>query len=881
MKKILSLFISIIIVSSMVFGCFSSAVFAADEKQKLAKELLDMTGNKLAISGTVARFGYGNSSKGETNTAVNETLFGKKVILINALANYTNDNNDTRLQISTASGINSGKVRLSYGLYLAATSDGTLSFRARRTGNTAPVINIDLKELNLVPYRWYEIVIEIDLEKTSDNCTVKAIDENGSLYASKTVGFDFKTSSYSLGNMFLWGTPRTDAKPAGAPSHLSGEIAYYAIRDIYISHEDGTEKVKILSVGSAGEVAHSQNKISFKLSQKLDTLLPNHILIKNKANLSDTISISSIDNVQSDGGGYVVNATLGRSLAPWTDYYLEISGSVYSGYKEVKSDGLYDIIPVGKGFHTPSAPFDIKDPDFSYNGSVLKADTKMINTTGAKDVCFVLASYSHRGKVKAIVQKAYPAFEAVYPGSDADISIPAEDGDIIRFFVIDNMQNKKALFGKSWTVNYDGTPAEAFVSSAGNNKTPGTIKLGDFDYDKKKITADIKNITSDAANGILTVYSDASRPVFADFITTKSDGSYLKEISFADSFPYGTYTVEFTLEDMTSLKSSFTYYTPEEIKENTRRDILTLAKQAPNSGTLMNVILGINENGEKINNNFDVFKADAKSEFYDLVKNKDEVFALMKQNMSQAGTYSELISLFNSSAQSRYNTENNAVINPSVNNNNYGPSNTVVTENRGSSSPAVSGGAMPAAPSAPQASFVDTKGHWAEKFMEDLSKKGIINGYNDGTFRPENHITRAELAKLLTGAFGQSEDSFADFSDVAPDSWYYKSIAAALADGIVTGYDDGSFKPDAFVTRQDAVLMMYRAMSLKKELPSGYTLFKDDFEISSYAANATRCLGELGIITGNEDKEFKPQNNITRAEIAAVVCRGLDYLQSH
>lgn len=878
MKKILSLFISIILVSSMVFGCFSSAVFAADEKQKLAKTILDMTGNNLSISGSVAKFGYNSNSKGQSTIAVNETLFSQKVITINRLANYTNDNSDSRLQISAANGISTGRLGFSYKLYIAALSDGTHSFRLRRTGNNV-MINFNFSEFNLAPYSWYDIKIEFDLDKTANNCVIKALSPDGSLYASKTLTSDFKTNSYSVGNMFLWGTPRSDAMPSGAPAELGGEIAFYAVKDMLISHEDGTEKVKILSVGSDGEVAHSQNKISFKLSQKLDTLLPNHILIKNKANLSDTISISSIDNVQSDGGEYVVNATLGRSLAPWTDYYLEISGSVYSGYKEVKSDGLYDITPVSKEFHTPSAPFDIKDPDFSYNGSVLKADTKMINTTGAKDVCLVLASYSHRGKVKAIAQKAYPSFEAVYPGSDADISIPAEDGDIIRFFVIDNMQNKKALFGKSWTVNYDGTLTEAFVSSAGNNKTSGTIELGDFDYDKKKITADIKNVTSDAANGLLTVYSDASNPVFADFITTKSDGSYLREISFADSFPYGTYTVEFTLEDMTSLKSSFTYYTPEEIKENTRRDILTLAKQAPNSGALMNVILGINENGEKINNNFDVFKSDAKSKFYDLVKNKDEVFALMKQNMSQAGTYSELISLFNSSAQSRYNTENNTVINPSVNNNNYGPSNTVVTENKGSSS-SVSGG-VSSVPAVPQASFGDTKGHWAEKFMEDLSKKGIINGYNDGTFRPENHITRAELAKLLTGAFGQGEGSFAEFTDVAPDSWYYKFIAAALADGIVTGYDDGSFKPDAFVTRQDAVLMMYRAMSLKKELPQGYTLFKDDFEISSYAANATRCLGELGIITGNEDKEFKPQNNITRAEIAAVVCRGLDYLLSH
>ena len=89
-------------------------------------------------------------------------------------------------------------------------------------------------------------------------------------------------------------------------------------------------------------------------------------------------------------------------------------------------------------------------------------------------------------------------------------------------------------------------------------------------------------------------------------------------------------------------------------------------------------------------------------------------------------------------------------------------------------------------------------------------------------------------------------------------------------------FEDGSFGPDKNVSRQDAVLMIYRAMNLITELPEGYKFFADEKDIQDYASMAIRTLGDLGIITGNGKKnEFLPNNDITRAEMAVLMNRFL------
>lgn len=90
------------------------------------------------------------------------------------------------------------------------------------------------------------------------------------------------------------------------------------------------------------------------------------------------------------------------------------------------------------------------------------------------------------------------------------------------------------------------------------------------------------------------------------------------------------------------------------------------------------------------------------------------------------------------------------------------------------------------------ASFSDIEGYWAEEVILDWAKKGFVKGYNDGTFRPKNEITRAEFMSLVNNAFGFIKEMDIDFKDVLEGKWYISTIKKAKAAGYINGYEDGN-----------------------------------------------------------------------------------------
>ena len=160
--------------------------------------------------------------------------------------------------------------------------------------------------------------------------------------------------------------------------------------------------------------------------------------------------------------------------------------------------------------------------------------------------------------------------------------------------------------------------------------------------------------------------------------------------------------------------------------------------------------------------------------------------------------------------------------------------------------------------------------HWAYKAVKKLNDEGIMTGYDDGTVKPDNSVTRAEFIKLLTAAL-EIYDSAAEcvFDDVENGAWYAGYIASAVKEGITTGYPDNTFKPNAPITREDAALMIYRAAGT--EFEAAEPEFTDKSIISDYAYNAVGALSERGIINGFDDGEFKPANAITRAQTAQII----------
>lgn len=169
--------------------------------------------------------------------------------------------------------------------------------------------------------------------------------------------------------------------------------------------------------------------------------------------------------------------------------------------------------------------------------------------------------------------------------------------------------------------------------------------------------------------------------------------------------------------------------------------------------------------------------------------------------------------------------------------------------------------------------FLDvTRSHWAYQYILDMNNKNIINGY-EGNFRPDSPITRAEFVKILVSAIGAEIEEKCSFDDVAENAWYYKYVATAEILGIIKG-NGKEFFPDRNISRQDAAVMIFRALNLKE---GGNVTFSDKAEISDYALTAVASLSSAGIINGMGDNTFKPKGMVTRAETAKMISVSLKH----
>lgn len=166
--------------------------------------------------------------------------------------------------------------------------------------------------------------------------------------------------------------------------------------------------------------------------------------------------------------------------------------------------------------------------------------------------------------------------------------------------------------------------------------------------------------------------------------------------------------------------------------------------------------------------------------------------------------------------------------------------------------------------------------HWAADYIYDLTDLNILGGNGDGTFTPDNQITRAELATILAKTAKINPDNYggtSPFKDVKAGQWYASYVAWAYQQGIVTGYA-GYFSPNDFITREDIATMLGRfAQKYYGTLPSinAQKKFADHNKISSYAESYVTAMQKANIIDGYEDNHFRPQNKATRAETAKMV----------
>ena len=171
--------------------------------------------------------------------------------------------------------------------------------------------------------------------------------------------------------------------------------------------------------------------------------------------------------------------------------------------------------------------------------------------------------------------------------------------------------------------------------------------------------------------------------------------------------------------------------------------------------------------------------------------------------------------------------------------------------------------------------FSDIDGvDWAKESIEALLERAVISKSEDGKFNPNNNITRAEYLKMVMEALGMvNEEAIASFEDVSTDDWFYKYVASATEAGIVNGNELGQFRPNDSITREDMAVIVIRAMKAANiEIPEiSEEKFADDDDISDYAKDAIYRLKNMGIINGVGDNMFMPLGNATRAETAKMV----------
>ncbi|MZQ81105.1 hypothetical protein GQF01_03015 [Paenibacillus sp. 5J-6] len=177
-------------------------------------------------------------------------------------------------------------------------------------------------------------------------------------------------------------------------------------------------------------------------------------------------------------------------------------------------------------------------------------------------------------------------------------------------------------------------------------------------------------------------------------------------------------------------------------------------------------------------------------------------------------------------------------------------------------------------PSTGTVKLSDITGHWAELSIKQAVSHRIVSGYSDGTFKPDLAVTRAEFAVMLINTLKrQGKGAPLSFTDTAKIGiWAQKEVAQAVQAGIISGYEDGSFRPDAEITRPEMASMIAKALSLTIDLNTT-TNFADDQEIPQWAKGAVAAIKQLGIIEGKGENEFAPAANTTRAEAVTVLLK--------
>ena len=173
---------------------------------------------------------------------------------------------------------------------------------------------------------------------------------------------------------------------------------------------------------------------------------------------------------------------------------------------------------------------------------------------------------------------------------------------------------------------------------------------------------------------------------------------------------------------------------------------------------------------------------------------------------------------------------------------------------------------------------------WGHDAIIGLATKGVVNGYPDGTFKPNDNVKRADFLIMLLKGLGvdiSTKNTTANFTDVEESAYYANACAIAKDMGIATGNPDGSFAPNSFITRQDMMILTKKALESKLDTTlvgntSVLDQFSDKNDISPYAVESLAAMVENNIVNGM-GKGIAPKSNTTRAQAATIISKVVNF----
>lgn len=195
--------------------------------------------------------------------------------------------------------------------------------------------------------------------------------------------------------------------------------------------------------------------------------------------------------------------------------------------------------------------------------------------------------------------------------------------------------------------------------------------------------------------------------------------------------------------------------------------------------------------------------------------------------------------------------------------------------------PFVVGAASQASPTAsPTTGFSDVASDfWAAPFISELVRRDILEGFPDGTFRPNQPVTRAEFATLVQKAFDQpARLQSRQFSDLAPDFWANDAIDDAVKMGFLKGYPNNTFQPNQFIPKVEILTALANGLALPAPLDPVNTLslYQDADQIPAYAVDKIAASTTAGLIVNYPAPDrVEPQRVTTRADAAALIYQSL------